>query len=55
MSANIIGFQSINLEDRKTEAANRLVEVEADLELDPQNNYLLELKEAIEKWQKDNA
>lgn len=52
---SIIGFQSITLEDRKTEAANRLVEVKADLELDPTNSWLLELKEAIEKWQKDNA
>lgn len=48
-------WKSTDLAERKTEAANNLTEVKAQLELDPQNNYLLQLKEAIEKWQTDNA
>ncbi len=50
-----IGFTTNDLAERKTEAANKLTEVKADLELDPNNDWLNSLKEAIEKWQKDNA
>ena len=50
-----ISFTSTDLAERKTEAADKLTKVKADLELDPTNTYLLELKESIEKWQTDNA
>ena len=50
-----ISFTSNVLAERKTDAADKLTEVKADLELDPTNPWLLGLKEAIEKWQADNA
>ena len=37
-----ISFTTNDLAERKTEAANKLAEVKADLELDPTNPWLLE-------------
>tara|TARA_R110001592_G_scaffold61640_12_gene188111 strand:+ start:6701 stop:6871 length:171 start_codon:yes stop_codon:yes gene_type:complete len=51
----VIGFTTTDLAERKTEAANKLTEVKAELELDPNNDWLNSLKEVIEKWQSDNA
>tara|TARA_B100000902_G_scaffold332033_1_gene329793 strand:+ start:569 stop:730 length:162 start_codon:yes stop_codon:yes gene_type:complete len=51
----ILVWKSTDLAERKKEAADNLTDVKAQLELDPENIYLLQLKEAIEKWQTDNA